>query len=155
MRQRLTAQLVLSDSEAVLAYSFERSSRGQNGEHNELVLLHTTDAGETWNAVPMKRTLLDHVWRWGFPTWPPEAALELSSGQSGIEMIFRDEWAPYDRGDESLWRAAQRPDGIWTTRRIRFMDYENSDSPVSIDPIPLKLPAGMKPPGESGLKSHA
>lgn len=105
MEARPTAQLVLSACEAVLAYSVSLKSHGPNDQLRIVCLLRTTDAGITWNRVPLVRTFLDRVWHWGFPVWPPEAVLELSQGAAGLEMIFRDEWVPFEPGGESLWRA--------------------------------------------------
>ena len=155
MEQRLTAQVVLTDSEAVLAFSCALQSRVPGGEMHQTILLRTTDAGMIWEPIPLRRTLMSHIWRWGWPTWPPEAVMELTGGRTGLEMTFRDEWAPYDRGDESLWRAVEQRPGVWKTSRIRFMDYENSDSPISLSAIPLNLPSGMKPPDEHLLSSLA
>ena len=145
---RLTAQLVLSGREAILAYSRERNARGECGETHEALLIGTTDRGETWDVIPLHRTFLDGMVRWGYPTWPSEAIMELSKEEATIQMIFRDEWVPFETGGESLWRATQHRNGKWSTSRIRYMDYDGDDSPIPIDAIELALPTSIKSPDD-------
>lgn len=149
---RLTAQLVLSDQEATLAYSLRNHTRGPSGETHVAVLLSTSDGGNTWARIPLARTFLDAILHWGYPTWPPEAVTELVRGPSGTQMIFRDEWVPFEPGGESLWKSAQHRNGKWSTSRIRYMDYEGADCPQQISQIALSLPPAMKNPDGSLLE---
>lgn len=143
MEPRLTAQLAISDTEALLAYSIRNEDRRLNGERQIAALLHTLDAGQTWSQLPLRRTIVSYF-HWGLPTWPPEAILELSLAGSEFQIVFRDEWVPFARGGESLWRASRRQNGKWALTRIRYMDYEGKDSPASIDGITLELPESIK-----------
>ncbi|MDA1016041.1 MAG: hypothetical protein O3A00_16490, partial [Planctomycetota bacterium] len=136
MKTRLTAQLILSETEAFLAYSVPSDSR-DNGETHTAVLLRTSDAGRTWACVPLRRTFVDHFCHVGIPTWPPEAITELTKGKFGIQFVFRDEWVPFEWAGESLWHAFQRRNGKWSTSRIRFMDYEGADSPIEVPEVVL------------------
>jgi hypothetical protein len=151
MKIRLTAQIILSDTEAVVAYSIEDGTRGPSGETHFAVLLCTCDSGDTWTRVPLRRTLLNSIRYWGYPTWPPEAVMSLTSDQSGIRMIFRDEWVPFETGGESLWQAIQHRNGKWKTCRIRYMDYDGDDCPTRIPEIELSLPTCIKRPETSHL----
>src|SRR5262245_11277682 len=54
---RLTAQSVLSATEAYLAYSGKRDPRGPNGESYIATILHTRDGGVTWAYLPWRRNL--------------------------------------------------------------------------------------------------
>lgn len=146
MEIRLTAQLVLSNTEALLAYSVCNERRGANGETHTAALFQTLDAGCMWTRVSLGRTLVDRFRHLGFPTWPPEAIMELSSEHSTLHFVFRDEWVPFEPGGESLWRATQRPNGKWATSRIRYMDYDGADSPVPIPEVALHLPTAIEKP---------
>ena len=144
---RLTAQLIVSDRKATLAFSIPNQAPGPNGELSVAILLGTSDGGKTWNGISLVRTFWNRLRYWGYPTWPPEAVIELADGQFGAEMTFRDEWVPYESGGESLWKAVQNRDGKWSVSRIRFMDYEDRDSPHHIPEIVPSLPPTMlKPP---------
>jgi hypothetical protein len=140
---RLTAQLVVSDEEAYLAYSVERRHR-PNGEWRIAQLLHTRDAGESWIANPMKRSLWSRVAA-PLATWPPEDILTIELADSSLAIVFRDEWVPFEPGGESLWRATERG-GVWHIRRLRLMDYEGEDSPLDPPSVPLALARTIKPP---------
>ena len=146
MEPRLTAQLAISDTEALLAYSIRNEDRRLNGEARMAALFHTLDAGQTWTRLPLRRSFVAYF-HWGLPTWPPEAILELSLADSEFQIVFRDEWVPFARGGESLWRASRRQNGKWALTRIRYMDYEGKDSPASIDGIALELPESIRKPG--------
>lgn len=129
----LTACLVTSPVEAFAAWSCDRVPRGPDGELRVTVLLHTRDAGATWVPVPLQRTWLSRL-RVGFPTWPPEAALELGLVGGRLTLLHRDEWVPFEPGGESMWLSSRGSRGTWSHRRLRFMDYEHQDSPMSVGP---------------------
>jgi len=152
MEIRLTAQLVLCGDGALLAYSVRNDTRGHDGETHFAALLSTRDAGDTWTRIPLHRTFLDRCRHWGYPTWPPEAIIELASSQSGTQMVFRDEWVPFEPGGESLWRAVQHRNGKWSISRIRYMVYDSEDCPSQIPEIALLLPPTMKSPEHDVLK---
>ena len=102
MEIRPTAQLVVSDREATLAYALRKQSLGPSGESHVAVLLGTSDCGHTWRRNSLERTFSSRLRHWGFPTWPPEAVMELASGESGLELTFRDEWVPHEPG--GIWQ---------------------------------------------------
>ena len=149
---RLTAQLVISEHQAILAYSTRIKPRGPNGESHSATILATSDAGQTWSLIPLQRTFFDRLSFVGFPTWPPEAIMEMSVDSAGLQFEFRDEWVPFAKGGECLWRATQRPNGKRVTSRIRDMDYEVADTPGTMPGISLKLPTEMAPPSKDVLE---
>lgn len=150
---RLTAQLVTTEKDAVLAYSCVRSRRGPNGETHCAALLRTSDAGSSWNKVPLRRGLVDRLVHWGYPIWPPESIASLSIEHGCLTITFRDEWVPYEPGGESLWRGSQRSGGTWKTSRVRYMDYEHRDSPSRLPEVPLLLPDSFMKPSDSMISS--
>jgi hypothetical protein len=142
---RLTAQSVLSATEAYLAYSGKRDPRGPNGESNIATILHTRDGGVTWAYLPWHRNLLSRVRYPAFPTWPPEAVMSMEHTPQGVQITHRDEWVVFEPGGESLWRTTL-VDANWIPRWQRYMHYEREDSPVQVPEIPLELPSAMRPP---------
>lgn len=145
LRSRLTAQLVLSDCEAYVVYSDERPKPGPNGEPRIARLLYTADAGEKWRALPWRRSLWSRILHAGFPVWPPEAVLGIKRHKKGVKIIHRDEWIPYESGGESLWESFC--DGrLWHVHRLRYMDYDKRDYPLSPAEVALDLPSTIKPP---------
>jgi hypothetical protein len=151
MERRLTAQLVLSERDIVLAYSCRRVNLGPNGEWYIARLLRTENGGELWADVPLVRGHMDRIVHWGFPVWPPETVSEVVSHGSSFDILFRDEWVPFEPGGESLWRARRTPSGRWRTKRVRTMRYETDDSPMPIPEIPLVLPSEVCAPPEELL----
>ncbi len=141
-RPRLTAQWVSSDLTAVLAYSCRW------GAQNIAVLLHTTDGGRTWHRLPWERTWWDRMHRWGYPTWPPETVSDVSMSASGLVIVFRDEWVPFEPGGESLWRARRAASGAWWTARLRAMRYEEEpgDPALPVPSVELCLPPWIAAP---------
>jgi hypothetical protein len=144
--RRLTAQLVLSDREVVLAYSYLRVEPGPNGESHAARLFRTTDGGARWWPMSLARTWFDRVRFWGFPVWPPEAISSVVACGQGIEILFRDEWVPFEPGGESLWRGRLTPSGHWRNSRVRLMRYDTDDSPRPVPEIGLELPTSVAPP---------
>jgi hypothetical protein len=142
---RLTAQLVLSDTEAYLAYVWSREPLGPNGEPRIAVILHTRDGGASWRELNWKRTWWSHVRRAGYPTWPPEAVLSFEHTKDGLAITHRDEWVPFEPGGESLWRS-QFNGGRWRCERLRLMDYEGADSAVRTPELVAQLPSTMRSP---------
>ncbi len=142
-----TALLVLSAHEAYVAGSVERVPKGPNGEWHLAHVLHTSDGGLSWRALPWRRTLLSRWRHPGYPNWPPEFVLGIHQTDEGLFITHRDEWVPYESGGESLWKA--HFDGArWSVRRLRFLDYEAIDSPAPIPTVDLaSLPASIQPPG--------
>lgn len=145
-RCRLTAQLVLSDREVVLAYSCLRNNPGPNGESHVARLFRTTDGGVRWSPMLMARTWFDRVRYWGFPVWPPEAISSVAVGGQGIEILFRDEWVPFEPGGESLWRGRLTASGYWRTSRVRLMRYDTDDSARPVPEMGIELPPSVSPP---------
>lgn len=148
MTARLTTQLHDSSSTAFLAYSFSLKTRGPNGEMSGSLLLETSNTGRTWNPVPFRRTFWDRMTHFGYPTWPPEAITAIERADGRLSIIHRDEWVPYEPGGESLWRSIQSHNRLWRTVRIRYMDYENSDSPGSLPTVEWNLPEQFESPSE-------
>ena len=143
---RLTSQLIVSDVAAVLAFSLRRDSRGPDGETDLALLLATEDGGVTWKELPWRRSF----WMWlthvGYPVWPPESVSVMEwSEDACLEIVFRDEWVPFETGGESLWRGRFRH-GRWTATRIRYMDYDNEDTPGALPASTLDLPETIRPP---------
>lgn len=141
---RITAQLILSESEAYVAYSSPRQPRGPNGETFQAHLLHTKDGGNTWTQLDWQRSVLSQLQHWGYPTWPPETVSSLEWINNALTITHRDEWVPYEPGGESLWQSVLR-DTSWQTEKIRPMDYEGADDP-SISTIQLRLPSTIQSP---------
>ena len=150
-RRRLTAQLVLSDREVVLAYSYLRGDPGPNGESHVARLFRTTDGGASWSSVSMARTWFDRVRFWGFPVWPPEAVSSVVARGQDIEILFRDEWVPFEPGGESLWRGRLTAAGRWRMSRVRHMRYDTDDPAIPIPEIALDLPRSVAPPSDERL----
>lgn len=142
---RLTAQLVLSDKEAYLAYSWKRHPPGREGELHLATILHTTDGGNIWTELAWDRTWWSRMVHQALPTWPPEAVIAIDRTAKGLTITHRDEWVPYETGRESLWRS-HRSRGRWRTSRVRPMNYEGTDSVESIPDIAVQLPASMQLP---------
>lgn len=143
-RCRLTAVLLDGPGVAWAAWSCRREQPGPNGEPDVAVLLHTTDGGRSWDVVPLRQALWARLRRPGFPTWPPEAVLELGWEEDRLWMVHRDEWVPFEPGGESLWRSTRSRAGTWSHRRLRTMDYEGADSPLR--PPEVGLPEGLLAP---------
>lgn len=142
---RLTAQLVVSEHEAYIAYTTNRDPLGPNGEPEIAHVLHTTDGGKTWLELPWNRSLGSRVRHPGYPTWPPENVLNLALIDGNLLIQHRDEWVPYEPGGESLWQSTLRGT-MWHNRKLRAMDYDDADSPGVIPTVQLSLPAPMHPP---------
>ena len=142
---RLTAQLVLSDTEAYLAYVWSREPFGPNGEPRIAMILHTQDGGANWQDLGWKRTWWSHVRHAGYPTWPPEAVLSFEQSPSGLAITHRDEWVPFEPSGESLWRS-QCNGGRWRCERVRLMDYEGSDNAAHTPELVTQLPPTMRSP---------
>ncbi len=71
--------------------------------------------------------------RYGFVvTWPPEAIDEIEHAAGKLMIRFRDPWSPYERlSTESLWHGEYVDRwSWWAVRRVRFLDYERTDSPI-------------------------
>jgi hypothetical protein len=151
IRRRLTAQLVLSDTEVVLAYSCARAKPGPNGEFHVARLYRTVDGGVRWSPMLLARTWFNRLRYWGFPVWPPEAISSLAVSGEGIEMLFRDEWVPFEPGGESLWRARLTRSGLWRASRVRLMRYDTDDPAWPVPDIRLELPPSVAPPLEEFL----
>ena len=149
---RLTAQLVISNREAVLAYSCQRLQRGPNGETHNAVLLQTSNEGESWTQLAWRRSMVMWIRHIGYPIWPPESVsnLEWIADAATLQITFRDEWVPFESGGESLWRG-QLQRKRWSVRRIRHMDYDHADSPVAIPACDLALPESFCPPNRQTL----
>jgi hypothetical protein len=122
----LTASLVVSPTEAYLAYSDERRKLGPNGEPRIARILHTIDAGAVWRELPWVRTLLSKIRHPGYPTWPPEMVQRLVVRDGRLVITHRDEWVPYEPGGESLWESTLDR-GEWQTVHIRLMRYDDHD----------------------------
>jgi hypothetical protein len=142
---RLTAQLVLSDTEAYLAYSLRRDLLGPNGELRVASILRTEDGGTSWVELHWDRTWWSQLAHASFPTWPPEAISAMDRTAKGLGITHRDEWVPYESGGESLWCSVLSR-GRWRTRRVRRMDYEGTDSFATVPEIVAQLPAAMRLP---------
>jgi hypothetical protein len=143
---RLTAQLVLSDSEAYLAYSWRRDPLGPNGELRIASILWTENGGSSWIELSWDRTWWSRLANPAFPTWPPEAISAIEHTAKGLGITHRDEWVPYEEaGGESLWRSVLSG-GRWRTARLRRMDYTGIDSVDAVPEVIAQLPATMRPP---------
>jgi hypothetical protein len=143
---RLTAQLVLSDSKAYLAYSWRRDPLGPNGELRIASILWTEDGGNSWVELSWERTWWSRVARSAFPTWPPEAVSAIEHTAKGLSITHRDEWVPYEEaGGESLWRSVLSG-SRWRTVRLRRMDYKGTDPVDAVPEVIAQLPATMRPP---------
>jgi hypothetical protein len=142
----LTASLVISTTEAFVAFSDERRTLGPNGEPRISRLLHTRDAGASWRELPWVRSLLSRIRHPGYPTWPPEAVLRMELRNAKLVISHRDEWVPYEPGGESLWESTFDW-SEWQAARIRVMDYEGSDAatPPFTRVVP-SFPRGFTPP---------
>jgi hypothetical protein len=142
---RLTAQLVVSDAEAYLAYSWTRDPLGPNGEQFMASVLHTQDGGSTWTELSWLRSWWSRVRYRSLTAWPPEAVATIDVVRNGISIGHRDEWVPFEHGSESLWRSVFSR-GHWHTSRVRRMDYEGTDSTAPVPEITLQLPPTMRLP---------
>jgi hypothetical protein len=142
---RLTAQLVVSDTEAYLAYSWTRDPLGPNGEQFIASILHTRDGGSTWIELPWLRSWWSRVRHKSLTAWPPEAVIMIDTTKNGVGIGHRDEWVPFEQGEESLWRSVFSR-GQWHTSRVRRMDYEGSDSTARVPEITAQLPPAMRLP---------
>ena len=141
----LTASLVVSATDAFVAYSDERRTTGPNGEPRIARILHTRDSGTSWHELPWVRSLLSRIRHPGYPTWPPEAVQRLELRSAKLVITHRDEWVPYEPGGESLWESTF--DGSeWQAVRVRVLDYDGRDSAVPIGSVEPQLPAGFMPP---------
>ena len=143
----LTAFVVTSATEAFAAWTCQRRPSGPNGEPRLAVLLRTRDAGVSWAPVPLARAWWTRLRFGGFPTWPPEAVLELRVVEGVLTALHRDEWVPYEPGGESLWLSTRGPRGRWTHRRLRTMKYEGEDSAFPVPAVPP--PSGFRMPSEA------
>jgi hypothetical protein len=143
-----TAQLVVSESEAYVAFSDDRRPRGPNGEPRIARLLHTTDGGLTWEATPWRRSLLSRLRYPGFPNWPPEAVIDIALEPEGLTITHRDEHVIFEPGGESLWKSTFRG-SAWSVRKVRLMDYERRDHALSIPKVALTLPPSIRPPNQA------
>lgn len=141
---RLTAQLVLSDTRAYLAYSADRRPFGPNGEPRTAFILQTEDAGASWTQIPWRRSIWSSV-RHPFATWPPEAIVSMEQTPQGLGVTHRDEEVIFEPGGESLWQS-RLVDGNWSLRRLRSMDYKGADSPNPLPELTRDLPPGMQLP---------
>ena len=151
MHRRLTAQLALSDKHVVLAYCYRRQIPGPNGETHIAKLFQTTDGGAGWSQLSLVRTWFDRAYRWGFPVWPPESVSSIVAHGREFEILFRDEWVPFEPGGESLWRARRTSSGSWRTHRVRYMRYESDDPPILIPEIAPELPSSVALPTDDAL----
>jgi len=140
-----TAQDVRGDA-AAIAYSVNRVDPGPNGEWHQAFVVVTRDAGGSWICVPLVRTIWSCVRFWGFPVWPPEYITRVTLERELICITFRDEWVPFEPGGESLWTGTCSPRGLWSIRRVRLMDYDNTDTPQPAQPIEPRLPEGFRAP---------
>jgi hypothetical protein len=140
-----SAQLVISDHEAYVAYSLERKPSGPSGETQVAHLIHTNDGGITWHELSWQRSPLSHVKHWGYPTWPPEVVSSIEFAGEQLTITHRDEWVPHESGGESLWLSTLT-ESIWTTQKIRPMDYEDADAPATLPAIQLALPSTIQQP---------
>jgi hypothetical protein len=141
----LTAQFVLTDMEAYLAYAWKRDPLGPNGESYVAVILHTQDSGATWRELTWRRTWWSRVRHAGYPVWPPEAVLSLEQTTHGLTITHRDEWVPFEPGGESLWRS-HFGRGRWHCARVRLMDYEGADNAANVPALVAELPPTMQSP---------
>jgi hypothetical protein len=103
MNGEVTAQLVVSNQEAYVAYSVTRRLLGPNGEPRIARLLHTSNGGQSWSEIPWRRTLWSRISHLGFPTWPPEGVSQIEFIGEQLTITHRDEWVPFEPGGESLW----------------------------------------------------
>ena len=145
MNFRCTAQLIVSEVEAYVAYSDRREALGPNGEPWIARIMCTEDGGVSWHAIAWRRTVRSRIRHPGYPTWPPEAVISIVKNESALTILHRDEWVPFEPGGESLWESTLR-DGLWSVRHVRLMNYEDSDPAASIAEIVLALPPSMLPP---------
>ena len=154
---RYTALLVLSAQEAYVAGSEKRTPLGPNGEWHLARLLHTTDGGRHWQALPWHRPLRPRLRHPGFPNWPPEFVLGIYQSAGRLVITHRDEWVPFEPGGESLWEASF--DGrSWRVRFLRLMDYEREDNPtplpeIDLSSLPLPIQRTIRPPKPNGANS--
>jgi len=140
-----TAQLVVSEREAYVAFSDKREPHGPNGEPRVARLLHTVDGGRQWMEVPWRRSLLSRLRHPGFPNWPPEAVLGIAVSTAGLTITHRDEHVIFEPGGESLWESTLRG-SAWSVRKVRAMDYDGRDKAVAFPRIALNLPPSILPP---------
>jgi hypothetical protein len=142
--RRVTAQLVVSDTEAYVGYSERRVPTGPNGESHIAHILHTMDAGRTWSQLGWSRSILS-LGVGAFATWPPEDVLDLAIERGVLTLTFRDEWVPFEPGGESLWCARLRG-RRWHLRWVRWMRYETDESAAAIPTIDVALPPSIHHP---------
>src|SRR5262245_9694588 len=148
----LTAQFVVSEREAYVAFSRDRQPLGPNGEPRVAVLLHTVDGGEVWKALPWCRSFLSRLRHPGFPNWPPEAVMAIAVERDCVKIVHRDERVIFEPGGESLWESTLHG-ATWSVRKIRRMDYEGADSSTAIPQITLRLPHTIRAPDQSAAGS--
>ena len=143
---RYTALLVLSDHEAYVAGSEERTPLGPNGEWFLARLLHTTDGGRHWQTLSWHRTLWSRLRHPGYPNWPPEFVLGIHQTDGRLVVTHRDEWVPFEPGGESLWETSF--DGrSWQVNFVRLVDYDGEDNPTQVPEIDLSsLPPSIQRP---------
>jgi len=144
-----TAQLVVSATEAYVAFSDERRPSGPNGEPRLARLMHTTDGGLIWTSIPWRRTFLSRLRYSAFPNWPPEGIMSIRLEPSGLTIMHRDEHVIFEPGGESLWQSTFRG-SAWSVRRVRRMDYEGGDKAAPFPHITLELPPSIRPPNPKG-----
>jgi hypothetical protein len=146
-----TAQLVVSEAEAYVAFSDERKPVGPNGEQRVARRVHTTDGGQSWTDVSWRRTILSRLLHPAYPNWPPEATISIAAGSGGLTIRHRDECVLFEPGGESLWESTFRGKA-WSVQKLRLMDYEGSDRAMRIPNISLSLPTSVRPPPDQTLK---
>jgi hypothetical protein len=147
-RYHPTAQAVAGEV-AALAYSVHRTVSGPNGEWHQAFVICSRDAGATWSCLPLVRTMWSCLRFWGYPVWPPEEIDAVTIERGVIGLGFRDEEVPFEPGGESRWTGRRSLRGLWTVARVRYMDYDGADRPISPPPIAVNLPAGFgAPPSE-------
>jgi hypothetical protein len=152
-RYEATAQYVDGDV-ALIAYSVDRHSvkpvvLGPNGESHQAFVVSTRDGGATWSCLPLVRTIRACFRHSGFPVWPPEHIDTVAIEHGLVRIGFRDEWVMFEPGGESMWTATRSARGLWTTTRVRLMDYDGKDAkdaPQPPPPITVDLPSGFGPP---------
>ncbi len=134
---RLTAQLVLSDVRAYLAYTAYRRPPGLNGESRAAFILQTEDTGASWTQIPWRRSIWSRVRHPLGPSWPPEDIVSMEVTPQGLRVTHRDEEGMSDSGGQPLWQS-RLVDGKWSVRRLRAMD--------PLPELPRELPPGMQLP---------
>ena len=104
------------------------------GVPDTLVAEHSLDGGKTWSPLPTQLSPLSALLNLVRRHWPATKLDALVNNNGDIVLSFRDPWA---LGQNIVFRWLDQPceweatynNGCWSTRRVKYLDYETRDTP--------------------------